>query len=282
MEHTGTSASAHTSVSAVILTWNSGRHIERCIASLVQSASHAQVPLDIFIFDNGSTDGTLAALAKLEAQYPNLSVERSEKNTGTTYPRNVGIRRALARGATHILILDSDTEVRTEALAQMLACGHTHPEAGMVVPTLRYPDGTVQESYRRFPTATTKFLRVLVAVMGIGRRVLEKDESYSAGDAHESFYPDYAISACWLVRREAFEQVGVFDEKIFYSPEDVDFCIRLMQRGFRIALCPSAEVVHHCQRESYKKIGIGMSHLKGLAYLFLKHRYFFSRKGLHK
>ena len=72
---------------------------------------------------------------------------------------------------------------------------------------------------------------------------------------------DYAISAFWVIRRNAFERVGLFDEKIFYSPEDVDYCIRMWSAGYKITYVPKAEVVHDAQELSrgFKLSKLGIS-----------------------
>jgi GT2 family glycosyltransferase len=110
-----------------------------------------------------------------------------------------------------------------------------------------------------------------------------RDELYDEKQlASQGFSPDYAISACWFMPREVFEHVGFFDEHIFYAPEDVDFCIRLKKAGYTIAYCPSVKVLHHCQRVSYKNRSLALSHMRGLLYLFKKHRYIVSRERLRK
>ena len=101
----------------------------------------------------------------------------------------------------------------------------------------------------------------------------------------ESRVVDYAISAFWMFRRDVLEKVGLLDERIFYSPEDVDFCIRIWKAGYCIKYFPQVSVIHDAQeisRAKGVKINIfTLSHLKGLLYLFLKHRYLFGLQGLY-
>jgi GT2 family glycosyltransferase len=95
---------------------------------------------------------------------------------------------------------------------------------------------------------------------------------------------DYAISAFWLMRREVFEKVGPLDERIFYSPEDVDYCLRVWQAGFGVRYEPAVHAVHDAQEISrgFKMAGFTLRHAKGLAYLFLKHRYAFGLSRLYR
>ena len=87
---------------------------------------------------------------------------------------------------------------------------------------------------------------------------------------------DYAISAFWLFHRSLLDKVGLLDEKIFYAPEDVDFCLRIWKAGYRIVYQPSACIIHHTQEISrgWKLNSAKINHLKGLVYFFIKHRYF--------
>jgi GT2 family glycosyltransferase len=82
-------------------------------------------------------------------------------------------------------------------------------------------------------------------------------------------------SAFWLFKRELIESIGLLDEKIFYAPEDVDFCVRAWLKGWKIYFYSRAKVIHRAQEISRKKpFGrAALSHLKGLAYYFWKYGY---------
>ena len=98
-------------------------------------------------------------------------------------------------------------------------------------------------------------------------------------------YPvDYLMSACWLVRPEVFDKAGLLDEKIFYAPEDAEFCIRVWKAGYKVAFCPEARIIHEWQRLSKKKLisRMNLEHLKGLAHMFRRHRYLLSAEKLRK
>ena len=86
------------------------------------------------------------------------------------------------------------------------------------------------------------------------------------------------MSACWMMRKELPTEIGLLDEKIFYAPEDVDYCIRCQKAGYSVQYCYDAEIYHEWQRLSRKKIFSkhNYEHTKGLAYLFRKHSYMIS------
>ena len=76
--------------------------------------------------------------------------------------------------------------------------------------------------------------------------------------------------------------IGLFDENIFYAPEDVDYCLRMWLKGWKVIYNPLASVIHHTQRRSYKDPKIAWEHLKGLFYFFQKYNYWFNREKIYK
>jgi GT2 family glycosyltransferase len=93
---------------------------------------------------------------------------------------------------------------------------------------------------------------------------------------------DYVIGACQVIRKAALMDVGLLDEHIFYGPEDVDFCLRLQQAGWRVIYNPEAVVEHRERRVTRSFFSqLGYRHIQGLAYYFWKHGYLFSRRRLY-
>src|SRR3990172_2455317 len=142
-------------VSAVVLTWNSANHIPRALAALSRQAR--DIPSEIIVIDNGSTDGSPELV---RACAPDAQVIRYARNLGVARARNRGI--ALARGR-FVLLLDIDTEMHAGSLSTLVCVFSMHPMVGIAGPRLVSPDGTVQFSCRRFPTVQGKLLRQLPA-----------------------------------------------------------------------------------------------------------------------
>lgn len=268
-------------ISAVVLTWNSARHIEWCLRSLVADAYCTGIELELFVVDGGSVDGTWEILSRLSEEIPELHAIQLGRNLGTTVSRNIAIRES--RGE-YVLILDSDTEVLPGALGALCKALEGAPRAGIVAPRLLYPDGSVQPSCKQFPTALLKMCKFVP--VSLVQRLGEKGELYPyevySKDFKEILRVDHCISACWLVRREAIEAVGLLDERIFYAPEDVDYCLRVWLAGWEVLYVPSPEVVHHTQRRSHKSLRMAWVHAKGLFYYFQKHRYWLSRRSVYR
>jgi len=153
---------------------------------------------------------------------------------------------------------------------------------GIVAPLLLFETAQVQRSVKKFPT----FFEKMSKVMG-GR---SRGHGGALGNDHYAGFPwqkeraiDSAISAFWLFRRDLLGLVGYLDENIFYSPEDLDYCLRVWKAGKKVIFSPAMVVEHKTQQISHRSpvSYIALSHLFGLLYYYRKHRYFFSRKRLY-
>lgn len=260
-------------ISFVILTWNSEVYIKRCIESIVQHIPERLIPYEIFIVDNGSDDNGIVIIEDFIKKYPDvINLIRLDSNRGTTYPRNLALKMVKGK---YITVMDSDVELSSGVIEYLVDVLEKDDRNGMVVPRLTYADGTLQKSTDRFPTFFTKFLRYLFL------KFIEKNE-----DVRESQNPypvEYAISAFWLFRYEILKEVGLLDEKIFYAPEDVDYCMRIWKKGYRIMYVPEVSSIHDAQEIS-RDLRINkatVEHVKGLIYFFRKHKYFLKRPVLN-
>jgi GT2 family glycosyltransferase len=257
-----------TDIAFIILTWNSQAYIEKCLDSLLSALAQTDLRYHIYITDNGSTDGTPDILHKLKQNHPSaVTLFFLDRNMGTTYSRNLGLKQAAGR---YICIMDSDVELQDSTVIHKLISNlENHPSIGLTAPKMVFPNGKRQKTTDSFPTIFRKITRYFF---------LRKMESFEA-QAMELSKPiqvDYAISAFWMMRNDLFEKIGYLDENIFYSPEDVDFCLRIWKAGYGILYDPSVCAVHHTQEisRSMKFNSAFFHHIKGLCYYFIKHRYF--------
>ena len=255
----------------VLLTWNSERYLERCMATIISALGSTALTYEVHVLDNGSTDRTVEILKQLAEKHSRVLVPYFETcNTGTTKSRNRLL--AVARGE-FICVVDSDVELKLGVIETLLPYLDVENQVGIVVPSIFYPSGAWQKSFDRFPTLTDKVNRFFRL------REIEKAEAQQFESSNQSFQVDYAISAFWLMRRSTLQTVGFLDERIFYAPEDVDYCLRVWKSGFCILYVPAVSVIHHTQEISrgFKINRAKLSHIKGLAYYFVKHRYLFRR-----
>lgn len=261
-------------VSFVILTWNSEKVILPCLESI--SSIHEQT-VEVILIDNGSADGTVQVVNRFLEEHPGMAIRTIclEKNYGTTVSRNIGIKN-IADDSNFVCILDSDTIINQEAVTELISVIQSDPRNGIAGPHMVNLEGVEQVTAKCIPTAFLKFCKAfpLRAVQKIG----ERKEAYQFDGSQRSYPVGYLISACWMIRREILGKTGLLDEKIFYSPEDVEFCVRVWNSGFRVLYCPKAKIIHATQRISKKKLisRHNWEHVKGLVYFFRKYGLFFS------
>ncbi len=216
-------------VSAVVVTYNALPWIERCLESVT---GH-----DTVVVDNGSSDGTVALVRE---RFPAVRVFEQE-NHGLAAGWNRGIE---ATSGSYVLILNADAWAARAAVSSLAAFADAHPRAAVVGPRLRYPDGRLQPSVRRFPTPwriATEFL----FLRKLAPRTHALNSFYAAGFDHATATrADFVMGACMLVRREAIDEVGPLDEDFFLFSEETDWCYRFGQAGWEVWFTPDAEFVH--------------------------------------
>ena len=266
-------------ISFVILTWNSEKVITQCIESIVNSELDSY---EIIVVDNGSADKTRELINSFAEKYPAADVKNLwlEKNYGTTVSRNLGINK-IADDAEYICILDSDTVINHDAMTKLTSALEDDPRNAITGPSMVNLSNEPQITAKKIPTAMLKFCKA-IPIRSI-QKIGERKEKYDFSDGRH-FYPvGYLISACWMIRRESLEKIGLLDEKIFYSPEDVEYCVRTWQKGFRVIYCTDAKIIHATQRISKKKLisRHNWEHVKGLFYFFKKYGLFFSTEKIN-
>lgn len=263
-------------VSVITLTWNSEKYVEKFLETLFEDLKASRLSYELFVIDNGSVDSTLDILRSWRKEENGLYIIPLTKNTGTTFSRNIGLRASQGR---YIAILDSDMEIPRVTFAKWIKAFDNIPSdrVGIVAPKLVYPDGTLQISARRFPTMASKIARLFDI------KLLQKKVDIWPGVAEGKIVPvPYAISAAWLIKREAFEEVGYLDENIFYAPEDAEYCTRMWSKGWEVWYYPDPYIIHHTQRITKKKpfSKMGWRHIEGLLYYWLKYGYCCIRGGV--
>jgi len=217
-------------VSVVVVTLNGRELVERCLESVADAG-------ELIVVDNASSDGTPDLVRE---KFPQARLIEQE-NRGMGGGNNAGMRLASGR---YFLLLNSDAWVVGNGLRQLVEFADARPDAAVVGPRLRNPDGTLQRSVRAFPTlwrlATEYFF-----LRKLAPRTDALNSFYGGGFDHESVREaDWLYGACLFVRRDAVDQVGLFDESFFMFSEEVDWCYRFHAAGWKVLFDPGAEVVH--------------------------------------
>ena len=216
-------------VSVVVVTWNALPWVEQCLESVRGR--------DIVVVDNGSTDGTVELVRE---RFPEVRLIEQE-NKGMGGGNNAGMRAADGR---YFFLLNSDAWVLNDALDELVAFADQHPEAAVVGPKLLNTDGTLQRSARGEPTLwrlATEYL----AIRKLAPRSGRLNPLYRGDFAHDHVEEvDWLSGSALLVRRQAADAVGLFDEDFFMFSEEVDWMTRFRRAGWKVLFFPGAEVVH--------------------------------------
>jgi len=218
-----------TGASVVVVTYNGLPWLEQALASVRG--------LETVVVDHGSTDGTVAFVRE---RFPDVQLVEQE-NRGLAYGWNAGVERTSGR---YVLLLNSDAWLDEGALNALVAFADAHPEAAVVGPRLRYPDGRLQRSVRGFPTLwrlATEFLYL----RKLAPNTSALNAFYAGGfDHREVREAEVLMGAVWLVRRQAIEQVGLADDAFFLFSEETDWAYRFAQAGWKLLFFPGAEATH--------------------------------------
>jgi N-acetylglucosaminyl-diphospho-decaprenol L-rhamnosyltransferase len=239
-----------TTLSIVILSWNTRELLEACLASLY-SVERA-LDYEVVVVDNASEDGSAECV---EEAFPQARLIRNDRNEGYARGNNIGIRQS---SGAYVLLLNSDTEVRGQALETMVDFLRTHPDYGGCGARLINPDDSVQRACMRFPDLKVTlffdtFLEKVFPENPVVRRYFMRDF-----DHLQSVDVDQPPGACFMVTREVVEKVGLLDEGMFLFYNDVDYCKRIWQAGYKIRFLAEAKVMHHqgASTSKYRDFGI--------------------------
>ena len=254
-------------LSIIIVNWNVRELLRACLLSLARAPGAADA--EIIVVDSASTDGSADMLRR---DFPSVRLIACGSNVGFSAGNNLALAAA---SADLVLCLNPDTEIVGDALQVMAAYLRANPAAGVVGPQLRYPDGTVQSSRRRFPTFLTALLESTILQQWFPRnRWLAR---YYVADVPDSITQDvdWLMGACFMLRRSLFTQLGGFDESFFMYSEELDWMRRIKSAGWRIVFLPGAVVIHHEGKSSEQ-----VAPLRHIRFQTSKIRYFYKYHGV--
>jgi GT2 family glycosyltransferase len=219
--------SAFPKVTAVVLNYDGKEVTLQSLASLEK----LRYPnFELLVVDNGSTDGSAAAIAE---KFPLVDLIRRDTNEGVAPGLNMGILKALHGDCDYLLLLNNDIEVAPSMLAEMVDLAESNRRAGCVGPKAYY----YWDRDRLWSTGgEIRFRESVTTERGMG----EVDR----GQFDEPVEVDYVNGCAMLIRRAVLEQVGLFDPVYQVGVEDADWCVRMRERGYICGYAPRAELWH--------------------------------------
>jgi N-acetylglucosaminyl-diphospho-decaprenol L-rhamnosyltransferase len=216
-------------VTAVVVNWNAGAHLARCVEGLLAQQG---VALNVVVVDNASSDGSLGLLAQYRDA---VQVVQTGENLGFGRAANRGV--AASEGDL-VLVLNPDVVLAPDAVRLLVNFLDTHPEVGIVGPRLKDAKGRVRATCGLAPRLVDeicrKFLLHLIFPLFKFRRWRPSKPEAVA----------WVTGACFVARRKTFDAVGGLDEAIFMYYEDVDLGLRTNQAGWQVMYVPAAEGTH--------------------------------------
>ena len=252
-------------VSIIVVNWNTKSLLRDCLASVYEHSRG--VDFEIIVVDNASTDGSKEMIKN---DFPKVVLIENIKNRGFAAANNQGIDIAKGR---YLLLLNSDTIVLDNCIANIVSFADTQPRAGVIGCRVLNSDLTLQPTCFMFPSVLNLFLsssylyKLFPTNRFFGR---ERMTWWNANDVREV---DIIKGCFMLIRREAIEQVGRMDENFFMYAEETDWCYRFKKRGWKVMFAPVGEIIHY-GGQSTTQIPVAMIVLLRLSILkFIKKHY---------
>jgi GT2 family glycosyltransferase len=228
-------------LSIIVVSWNTRELLARCLESVRSDAdTMARRRVETFVVDNASTDGSARMVC---SSFPWVRLVENAENTGFARANNQAIAEA---GGRFMLLLNSDTVVRSGALETLVVFMENHPRAGACGARLLNVDGTLQPACHPMLTPARELWRLLF-LDGIFPRATYPMHRWDTTTPRQV---DVIKGACFLVRRSALQEVGSLDESYFMYTEEVDLCHRLALAGWERWWVPEAEVLHEGEASS--------------------------------
>ena len=229
------------SVGIIILNWNGRGDTLACIESL----SRLDYPAcRTAMVDNGSTDGSVAAVA---TRFPEVTLIENGRNLGYAGGNNVGLRWAMAEGLDYALLLNNDTEVAPDLLRRLVTAAEADTNCGAVGPTIYY-----WASPERIWSAGGQ-----VNWRNGSTRMMHLNEADTGQLGPSPWRADFVTGCALLIKRTALERVGLLDERFFAYYEETEWCARAGREGLSILQVPEAHLWHKIPLDAPRQFAEG-------------------------
>jgi N-acetylglucosaminyl-diphospho-decaprenol L-rhamnosyltransferase len=254
---------AEADLAVVIVNYNAGEYLKRCLASLATHRGDARV--DVLVIDNASDDGSHA---RAVAAHPWARLIENPTNVFLSPAWNQGIRETKA---PYVLLLNPDAEIWSGTLADYLEAARLHPRAGIVGPKVLNPDGTVYASGRAFPGLADAVGHALLGSVAPGNPFTRRYR-LQAWDRTTERVVDWVSGCCMLMPRQALEDVSGFDENFPLYAEELDIATRLRDAGWSVLFTPSVQIIHQIGVSTGRSRRMLRMHSSSVYRYYRKHR----------
>jgi len=223
-------------VSVIVVSWNARHHLRNCLASIRREC--APLVREVIVVDNDSADGSPEMV---EQEFPEVTLVRAGRNLGFAGGNNLAMERA---AGPLLALVNSDVVVHPGCMQRLVEQLDSHPEVALVGPCIVGADARVQGTCRRLPSVWNNACRALgLDLLFPGVPFLSSHEMRHF--RHDVRLEPEVVSGCfWMVRKSAVRAVGPLDERYFFYMEDVDWCRRFREGGWRLVFLPDARATH--------------------------------------
>lgn len=241
----------------IIVSYNTRTLLGACLNSLQTDLERSGREEELWVVDNGSSDGSAAMVRE---RFPEVHLLALKENLGFAAANNLAFKALLQhtqyaiRNTQYLWLLNPDTTVQPGTLGTLRAFMEEYPDAGVAGAQLRYPDGSFQHSAFRFPTLAQIFLDFFPLHYRLIHSRLNGRYPHACYKCGQPFQIDHPLGATMMVRRKAIEEVGLLDERFFMYCEEIDWCWRMKEAGWRVYCVPRAVVIHH-EAQSTRQFG---------------------------
>jgi hypothetical protein len=251
-------------ISVIIVNWNTKELLLECLRSLAMQAGDFKK--EVIVVDNGSTDGSPRTV---RATFPDIKVIENNANLGFAKANNIGIAKSHGR---YVCLLNSDVRALDSCLLQLINFMDENPDIGISGPKILNPDLTIQDSCRKFPSLWNN-LSPAIGLDKIFRNVPFFSGEHMFHFKHDTMlHVDYLAGCFLMVRRKALDEVGLLDERFFIYQEEVDWCKRFRNQGWKVSFFPEAAAVHnHGASSSKEPVRFALAREKAVLQYWEKH-----------
>jgi GT2 family glycosyltransferase len=260
-------------ISVVIVGWNAKHYLELCLESLAKAPQRRG--MEVLVVDNASTDGSVEMIA---AKFPYVKLIESKENLGFARGNNVAIRQCCGR---YIALVNPDVILFPGCLDALADFLDENPKVANVGPRVFNPDMTQQSTCRRFPTVWNNFCSATHL------ETIFKGHRFFAGEHMFYFLHDRTLTVdvivgCFsMIRREAFDEVGLLDEDLFMYGDDVDWCRRARNAGWQVVFYPNARAIHDRGKTTAPfPVRFAVAQQRSVLHYWTKHHTFFGVLGI--
>lgn len=232
-------------ISIVIVNYNVRELVLACLKSLYGFLPEG-LSVETIVVDNHSADGSVEAIRQ---QFPQVVLIDNDFNAGFPAANNQAFR--IAKGK-YIFMLNPDTEFIDDSLSKLYHFLENHPDVSLVAPQLRNTDGSYQDSVWRFPRVRDVFYEMFYLSRFLGHK------KYEDQNRDQQFEAESVSGAAIFFRSTLLDEIGMLDETMFWI-EDIEFCYRAHQQGFKLVYFPDAKIKHHIGQSAKKNYKISLS-----------------------